>query len=169
MKIVIRVLLVVFVFLFIFGVSRSRAQLFMFGNPLEGKPAPDFTLSTLTKKAVTMSTYRNGQPAIIFFWATWCPHCREALADLNTRSAELEKQGLKIVLVDVGEVKADVESYLKDHNVTSDVFFDEDSSVSQAYSLVGIPTFYLIDKEGIVKSVEHALPEDYSSLLKAAN
>ena len=169
MKIAIRILLVMFVFLFIFGIARSRAQFFVFGNPLEGKPAPDFTLSTLTQKAVTMSVYRSGQPAMIFFWATWCPHCREALDDLNARSVELEKQKIKIILVDVGEIKADVESYLNDHKVTLDVFFDEDSSISEKYSLVGVPTFYLINKEGIIKSVEHSFPEDYSTLLKSAN
>ncbi|MCX5680735.1 MAG: redoxin domain-containing protein, partial [Candidatus Omnitrophica bacterium] len=107
-KIVGRVVLIVFIFLLIFGLSRSRAQLFTFGNSLEGKSAPEFILSTLTKKDIKLSELRNGQPAMIFFWATWCPSCRETLGALNVRAPEIEKQGLKIILVDVGESRADV-------------------------------------------------------------
>lgn len=169
MKIVIRVLVVVFVIFFLFGISRSRAQFFVFGNPLEGKPAPEFTLPTLMNEAVTMSEYRNGQPALMFFWATWCPHCREALEDLNTRAAEIKNQGIKIILVDVGEARNGVQSYLVDHSITLDVFLDESSSVAQEYSLLGVPTFYLINKQGIVRSVEHSLPEDYVEILSSEN
>lgn len=169
MKIVGRILLVVFIFLFIFGISRSRAQFFIFGNPLEGKAAPDFTLATLTKESVTMSEYREGQPAILFFWAIQCPHCREALDDLNVRAPEIQKQGFKIILVDVGESKFDVESYIKDHNVGLDVFLDEDSSVASDYSIIGVPTFFLVDKDGIVRSAEHTFPEEYQNLLKTSN
>lgn len=169
MKIFVRVLLVVFVIFFLFGITRSRAQFFVFGNPLEGKPAPEFTLPTLMNEAVTMSEYRNGQPALMFFWATWCPHCREALEDLNARAAEIETQGIKTILVDVGEARSGVESYLADHSITLDVFLDESSSVAQEYSLLGVPTFYLVNKEGIIKSVEHSLPENYTDILSSAN
>lgn len=165
MKVVGRVVLIALVFLLFFGLARSRAQLFMFGNPLEGKQAPDFTLSTLSKASSPMSAYRANQPAIIFFWATWCPHCRTALEDLNSRAAAIQKEGIKIILVDVGEPKAQVEEYAAERKVTLDIFLDEDSSVSNSYSIVGVPTFFLINKEGIVKSVKHLLPEDYQKIL----
>ena len=54
---------------------------------LIGKPAPDFTLDTLSAKQVNMTSYRSGKKAIIFFWATWCPHCRVQLKELNARRA----------------------------------------------------------------------------------
>jgi peroxiredoxin len=138
----------------------------MFGNPLEGKAAPDFTLSTLTKNSVKLSEYRQGQPAIIFFWATWCPHCREALEVLDARAFEIEKQGIKVVLVDVGEDKGDVASYLKAHNIKADVFLDEDTSVSNDYSILGVPTFFLVTQEGMIKAVQHTFPEDYQEIFR---
>ncbi len=170
MKIVGRVVLIVLVFLFVFGLSRSRAQLFTFGgSPLEGKSAPDFTLSTLTKGPTTLSAYRGNQAAIIFFWATWCPHCRTALEDLNARAQEIQSQGIKIIVVDVGESKVQVQNYIDERNVTLDVFLDEESLVSSDYAVVGVPTFVLIDKEGMVKSVKHALSDDYQKLLDTSN
>ena len=115
-----------------------------------------------------MSEYRQGQPAIIFFWATWCPHCREALDTLGARVPEIEKQAIKVIVVDVGEGKNDVESYLKAHDVKLEVFFDEDSSVSSDYSILGVPTFFLISSEGTIKSVQHTFPEDYQEILKSS-
>jgi len=165
MKVIGRVILIVLFFLLVFGLARSRAQLFIFGNPTEGKAAPDFTLSTLTKDAVTMSTYRGNQAAILFFWATWCPHCRTALEDLNTRATEIQNQGIKIILVDVGEPKAQVKEYADARKVTLDVFLDEDSAVSSDYSILGVPTFFLVNKEGIIKSATHLLSEDYQKIL----
>jgi peroxiredoxin len=169
MKIVGRIVLIAVVFLLIFGLSRSRAQFFSFGNGLEGESAPDFTLSTLTKDNITMSVYRGGEPAILFFWATWCPHCRSALEELNAKASQIQQQGIKIILVDVGEPKDQVRSYMVERKLTLDVFLDEDSSVSSRYSLVGVPTFFLINKEGVVKSVKHELSGDYLKSLTENN
>lgn len=166
MRIFGRVILIVIVLLFVVGLARGRAQLLLFGNPLEGKSAPDFTLSTLTQEAVTMSAYRANQPAIMFFWATWCPHCRTALQDLNARQAEIQQQGIKIILIDTGEEKTQVAGYMKQHDLSLDVFLDENSIVAESYSLVGVPTFILISRDGRVQSVKHVLPEDYQTLLK---
>lgn len=165
MKIFGRVILIVIVLLFVVGLSRGRAQLLLFGNPLEGKKAPEFTLSTLTKDAVSLSSYRGDQSAIMFFWATWCPHCRTALEDLNTRQAEIQKQGIKIILMDTGEERAQVASYMKQHGISLDVFLDEDSTVAEQYSIVGVPTFILIGRDGAIRSVKHVLPGDYQTLL----
>lgn len=169
MKIIVRVLLVALVFLFFFGIARSRAQFYIFGNPLEGKPAPEFTLSTLKKTAITMSQSRDKKPALIFFWAIQCPHCREALEDLNMRAVTLESKGLKVLLVNVAEEREDVEEYLGDQGIVLDTFLDENGTVARDYYLIGVPTFFLIDKKGIIKSAEHSFPEDFQTLLESSD
>ena len=47
-----------------------------------GTVASDFTLPTLNSGSVNMTELRGGRPAMIFFWATWCPPCREEAAYL---------------------------------------------------------------------------------------
>ena len=72
-------------------------------NPLAGQPAPDFTLPTLSGQVKNMTEYRNGRSAIIFFWATWCPHCRKQIKELAQQRSDIEGKGIKIILVDIDE------------------------------------------------------------------
>ena len=147
------------------AVTPAVSQLFVFENPLVGEKAPDFTLKNLKGDKVSLSQARNGEPSIVFFWATWCPHCRQQLKELNKQQEAIAKQGLKIILVDVGENASLVSKHLSKNNIAMDVLLDEDSEVSANYGLIGVPTFFFIDKEGTVKAVEHFLPENYISLL----
>jgi len=144
----------------------ASSQMFMFENPLVGEKAPDFTLKNLAGKDVNYQTLVKGKNSIIFFWATWCPHCREAMKEFNGRKEEFKSRNVEMVLVDVDEDPQKVASHVKRHNIAFDVLFDRDSAVSEEYGVIGFPTFVFVDKKGIVKDVQHELPEDYEELFK---
>jgi len=143
----------------------AQAQIFMFENPLVGEIAPDFQLMTTADEKVSLKEYRGGDPAIIFFWATWCPHCRTQLSELNDRKEDLAQKGIKLLLVDLGEGKKQVESYIKKNNLQYDVFLDQDSAVAEEYNIVGVPTFIFVGQRGEVLAVEHAIPQNYETIL----
>lgn len=69
----------------------------------------------------------NGTPAIIDFWATWCPHCKRIAPVYDKVAAEYEG---KLV---VGKVDT-----------------DEDPAIAQKYDIEYLPTFVLVDGEGNV-------------------
>ncbi len=48
------------------------------GGPRAGDVAPDFTLTTLDGKSVSLSDYR-GRPVVLNFWASYCHPCRERI------------------------------------------------------------------------------------------
>jgi len=144
---------------------QAPAQFFFMPNSLVGKAAPEFTLKNLEGKELSLTQYRDGQSAVIFFWATWCPHCRTALKGLNQKKAEFEKKGIKLVLVDLGESAEEVSEHLRKSNMDLNVFLDMDTALSESYGVIGVPTFYLVSKDGIVKKVDHALPENYEEIL----
>ena len=83
---------------------------------------------------------------------------------INKQREDITQKGIKIVLVDVGESEAVVDGYLKKRNITMDVFLDEDSAVSEGYELIGVPTFYFVDENGIVADVAHSLPKDLEAV-----
>jgi len=134
-------------------------------NPLIGQQAPDFTLETLSGKEINMTQYRDGQPAMIFFWATWCPHCRVQLRELSLQQEQIEGKGIKIILVDVGEGLPKVRSYMEANNISFDIFFDTNTELASEYQIVGVPTFFFIDKDGIIVSAENILTNQYEKIL----
>ena len=155
-----------FVFMVSFvNLSHASGQIPKEKNSFIGKKAKDFTLETLSAKKVNMTDFRDGQSAIIFFWATWCPHCREQLAALNANRQEIEGKGIKIILVDTGESADEARSYVKRNQIQLEVFLDEDQTAAEDYGLIGVPTFFFVDKKGVMKAVEHYLPENYEDIL----
>ena len=46
------------------------------------------------------------------------------------------------------------------NKITMDVFLDEASETADSYGIIGVPTFYFVGEDGIVRDVQNSLPED---------
>ena len=167
MKNILRALLISGLLFAAFRPSQAMGQFFFMENESIGKPAPDFTLPTVGGAQTSLADFRKQDKAIIFFWATWCPHCRRELGNLVQKKEEFARKGVKIALVDVGEDAAAVKGYLQKNKVDFTVFLDQETAVAGSYNIVGVPMFWLVDKEGIVRDVQYSLPPDYDEILSA--
>lgn len=168
MKNIVRTTLVIGLLLVAFQPARAMGQFFFLENNDVGKPIKDFTLKTLNGPKMSLAEFRGNTPTIVFFWATWCPHCRQELKGLNKRQAELAQKGIKVALVDVGEEDPPVQEYALRNKITMTIFLDADSAVSEDYGIIRVPTFYLVDAQGIIRDVEHVLPDDYETILRGS-
>lgn len=144
---------------------RSCAPILSGQHPLIGRPAPDFRLAMLKGAERNMTDYRKGQPAIILFWATWCPYCRSELTKLSRERDDFARKGIRMILVDVKESQQVAKEYIQAQGVPFDVFWDKDGMVARTYRITGFPTFFLIDGGGRVKAAENRLPENFEDLL----
>ena len=160
-----RSMLILFLLFCGFSPSHASGQLFMFANPNIGTPAKDFTLKGADGSEINMTKFREGSKAILFFWATWCPHCRAALHKLNENRQEYVKKDIKVLLVDIGEDAPMVNAYLKKNGIDMMVVLDEEQSLADSYGIIGVPTFFLLDKNGVIRAAENALPDDYEEIL----
>lgn len=166
MKIKTGIVLAAFVLGCAAGSSLAIAQSFLtVDNDVVGKEAPSFTLKTLSGEAVSLSKTRAGKKTILFFWATWCPHCRAALNAISQDPEQFERKGIKFILVNLGETREIVQRYAEKNNVKFPVFLDESSALVDSYGLGGVPTFFFIDEKGIVQAVRYSLPENYEEIL----
>ncbi|NTV29401.1 MAG: redoxin domain-containing protein [Candidatus Omnitrophica bacterium] len=143
----------------------ARGQ-FFFDNQLNGKKAPNFALGSIQGKKVSLDETIKGKKAILFFWATWCPHCSEQIQELSSHKAELEKQGVVVLLIDTGEPANPVRRFAAYRRLEYDVLLDTEGSVSETYQVVGIPTLVFIGTDGIVRESLHMFPRKYMELLK---
>lgn len=117
-----------------------------------GYPAPDFTLSTLDGKVVTLSQLK-GKPVYINFWATWCPPCRDEMPEIQ-RFFEKHKEEVNILLINLTvseKSPAEVKKFLERNGYIFPVLLDTDGSVARSYLVRAIPTSFFLDAQGIIR------------------
>ena len=125
---------------------------------LLGKPAPDFSLTTLDGKVAKLSA-QKGNVVVICFWRTVDsdqPLSRDALPFMQELSANQNwaNKGVVVWGITVNEPKqtaVTARKFLKDHNYTFDVLYDDTRAVSRSYLVPGTPTILVIGSDGIIK------------------
>ncbi|MBU4334455.1 MAG: peroxiredoxin family protein [Candidatus Omnitrophica bacterium] len=141
------------------------AQLFFMDNANVANPAPDFTLKNLSGVELNFNEFRDNKRAVIFFWATWCPYCRNELLELSKNKKEHDKNGIKILLVNLGETQEVVNRFVEKNDIPFEVLIDTKSSSNKIYDIVGLPTLFFVNSEGIVTGAKHSFPENYMDIL----
>lgn len=136
------------------------------GHPLADKKAPDAVLQDSEGRTKQLTTIIENKKAILFFWATWCPHCRTQIKELSARKEEMDKENITLILVDIGESVSKVVSFMKAQGVDLPVLFDVDGAVSETYMVFGIPTMVFVGADGVVRDVLNGFPDDYKELLQ---
>lgn len=135
-----KILLSAVAFLFLFSVNAGYCA----------ETAPDFTLSDLSGKKITLSSFR-GNPVLLNFWATWCGYCRRERPHLNSLYNAYKDKGLVVISVSTDRSVEKVREYLKDIPADFIVLSDAEGSAVAQYGVRGYPSSFLIDRHGLVK------------------
>ena len=92
----------------------------------------------------------NGNLLLLNFWATWCAPCKEEMPSLDRLQVNQNLNNLKIFAINISqESKKKVDSFFEDLNIENfDPYFDAPTTLAKTFSLRGVPTSILIDKDG---------------------
>ncbi len=121
-------------------------------HPLEGKPAPRFTLKTMAGKPFRLDKVKS--PVIVLdFWATWCGPCRMGLPLLQQFSdwAKKNKKPVSVYTVNLQEHPSKPRAYWKQKKFNMPVLMDTDGRVGEAYGVNGIPHTVIIHNGKIAR------------------
>ncbi len=121
-----------------------------------GTPAPDFTALTADNKPVKLSDFR-GKVVLIDFWAPWCGPCKASMPYVESLHQKAGKQDFVVLGVCVWEARANFDKWMVAPEVKTSYLkiFDpaergNDNIAKKLYNVSGIPTFYVIGKDGKV-------------------
>ncbi len=122
--------------------------------PVRGTARP-FTLPSLDGRTVTLADFK-GRPALVYFWATWCPYCtRELPSTIEQLQREITRaarpDGLVIVTISIQEPRETVRRWVDAHAVSFPVLLDPDGGVTGDYGVTATPTVFLIARDGSLR------------------
>ena len=129
-------------------------------------PAPATSFVDLTGSEVSLAQF-TGKIVLVNLWATWCEPCLREMPSLERLQSRL---GGKIVVVAISEDRGGsktVEPFIGKLGLKSvKIYLDPKSAMERAFKVQGLPTSFLIDREGrVLGRVEGAAEWDKPKLL----
>jgi peroxiredoxin len=117
-----------------------------------GQPVPEYAAMTAEGDSVSLAS-RRGKVVLLNVWATWCHPCRAEIPELVALNKRYAARGLEIigVSVDAAGADADVRAFMKDFAMDYTIWFDPADRVSTRFLLVGVPTTFVIDRDGVMR------------------
>ncbi|MBU1355599.1 MAG: redoxin domain-containing protein [Candidatus Edwardsbacteria bacterium] len=159
------------------ALARQQAEDEADAAKIVGQPAPDFSLPDLDDQFYRLSQFRD-QVVILDFWATWCGPCKLAMPLIDKVHLEYREKGLVVLGINLEG---------RDKNQRVKQFIQESGhqfvilqggmmgvGVDQVYGVTGIPTTFVIDKQGIIRyrhigyreNLDQMLAREVEELLK---
>ena len=97
-------------------------------------------------------TVNANSAKLLVFFETWCPHCRREVPKLEQTWKKFGNEGLTVVAftkLTRNVTEEDVEEFIEEHKLTYAVAKEEDSAMSTAYGVRGIPAAAIV-RDGTV-------------------
>lgn len=121
--------------------------IFMIGTTsVSAQRAPDFTLTDLDGKKVTMSDY-EGKIIILDFWATWCGPCKMEIPSFIQLQEDYKDDVVILgVSLDQGGPRT-VVPFARQMKINYPVVFGDGQVVQDYGGIRSIPTTFVIDRD----------------------
>ena len=132
-----------------------------------GKPAPVFDLPAAGAPNVRLADLK-GRVVYVDFWASWCGPCRVSFPVLEQLRGELGPKGFEVLAINVDEVEADARQFLSEVPVSYLVVRDAAGITPQTFGILGMPTGYLIDRQGMVREIHQGFRKSDGEMLRTA-
>jgi thiol-disulfide isomerase/thioredoxin len=133
-----------------------------------GTVAPDAALEDLDGNPVTLAEVIDGRPAMLVFWATWCPLCEALQPQFDRIQATYgDRMAMVAVGVAVNQNPRRIRRHLESHDPGYPHLYDAGGEAVRAYKAVTTSIVVLLDAEGRVAYTGVGADQDIEGAVEA--
>jgi thiol-disulfide isomerase/thioredoxin len=130
-----------------------------------GQLAPDFEIKNEQGKSTSLNALK-GQVVYLDFWASWCGPCRQSFPWMNNLQSKYASKGFQVIAVNVDAKQEDAKKFLAQVQGNFKIVYDSNGLTPKLYGVKGMPTSYLIDKNGRVVFEHQGFNQSKTNLIE---
>lgn len=110
---------------------------------------PDFGFVDADGRSLSLADFR-GKVLLLNIWATWCPPCRQEMPSLDRLQEKLGGEGFMVLPLSTDRNGlVSVAAFYRNAGIRSlGIYLDPKDAVSSTLRVPGLPTTFLIDRQG---------------------
>lgn len=110
-------------------------------------PAPQFSLPDMQGQNVALEALK-GKVVYLDFWASWCVPCKQSFPWMNELRKTWDSADVAVIAINLDKKEGPVRGFLDKNPADFTVLRDPAGAMAEAYKVKGMPSTFLIDKQG---------------------
>ena len=117
-----------------------------------GEAPPPFEIQGDSGELISLHKLK-GKVVYLDFWASWCGPCRQSFPWMNEINEKYGSQGLEVLAINLDGNLSDAKKFLQENPAKFKIAYDTKAQTPKLLGVKGMPTSYLIDRQGRVVAV----------------
>lgn len=134
-----------------------------------GDQAPMPVIASLDGVPTDLAKVVGGRPALIEFWATWCPLCRAMEPSIKTlAAAHGDKLAIVRIVVPTNQTPERAKAAVEKGALPGTFLFDTDGAAYKAFAAYHTSYIVVLDRRGKVVYSQDGGAQDLTAAIRAA-